>query len=285
MSPSSTSNRAVTDPPRIWDTNFAGLGTHHLQRPAATIWWDEEADDTCAAPHTCTDTCTRVVHGSWVCAVTGVVLGPALLVPSAQPRPREKPVKNRGDVSIAARGRFVTAVQDLLHRLIKGEKRLEVEGARAEKARAMAMRAASRSIALDTAAGHMPNMGIALCAAWTSYEAGTNALVAVIDMDADTESRILEDCGDFFVTHLARQPHSEVHECRPKLEALALALLYFKRDGIPGIINRSNFLSANLPDLGRLRNYNCAVSSFTHGKRYIQSVLDAKRTDARGEIV
>lgn len=239
--------------------------------PTATIWWDEEADDTCAAPHTCTDTCTRVVHGSWVCAVTGVVLGPALLVPSATARPREKPIKNRGDVSIAARGRFVTAVQDLLIRLVKGEKRLEVEGARAGKARSMAMRAATRSIAADTAAGRMPNMGVAMCAAWTAYEVGTNALAAVTDMDADTEARLLHDCGEFFVAHLARQPHGEVHECRPKLEALALALLYFKRDGIPGIVERDNFLSANLPDLGRLRNYGCTVSHFTHGRRYFLS--------------
>lgn len=240
-----------------------------------TIWWNEEEDDTREVPHACGDACTRAVRGSWVCTVTGMVLGPALMVAPPH-RPDLPSVKNRADCTVAARGRFVTAVQDLLARLVNGDMRTEVEGARASKARSVALRRASKSLASDVEEGRVPNMGAALCHAWTAYERCTNALAVSAGMDADMEGRLLHECGEFFCAHLAREPCLDVQECRPKLDALALALVYFMRDGIPGKLKRSKFLSANLPDLGRLRSYNLSVAHFTHGRRYIQSVLDSE---------
>lgn len=247
----------------------------------ATIWWDEEEDDTRGVPHACSDACTRAVRGSWVCTVTGMVLGPALMV--APPHRADVPsVKNRADCTVAARGRFVTAVQDLLARLVSGDKRAEVEGARASKARALALRCAARALAADAEAGRMPNMGDALCHAWAAYERSTNAMAVSTELDADMESRLLHECGEFFCAHLAREPGPDVQECRPRLEALALALVYFMREGIPSKLKRSKFLSANLPDLGRLRSYGLSVAHFTHGRRYIQSVLDSDAQPALG---
>lgn len=225
------------------------------------MWWSDETDDS-RSSHVCSDSCTRAVRGSWVCVETGTVLGPALLenVHVAKPQPH---VKNRADCSPSARGRFVSSIQDLLTRLVKGEKRMEVEGARAEKGRVAAMKSASRSIAADVEAGRLPNVGIALCAAWTAYEKSTNALNVSAELDATTETHLLHECGEFFCTHLAKEPGAGVQECRPKMDSLALATIFFMREGIPGKLKRSKFLSANLPDLGRLRTYGLQISHFT----------------------
>lgn len=47
------------------------------------------------------------------------------------------------------------------------------------------------------------------------------------------------------------------------MDSLALATIFFMREGIPGKLRRSKFLSANLPDLGRLRTYGIQISHFT----------------------
>lgn len=144
-----------------------------------------------------------------MCIETGTVLGPALLenvhVVKAQPH-----VKNRADCSPTARGRFVSSVQDLLARLVKGDKRAEIEGARAEKGRAAAVKSAVRSVSSDVEIGRMPNIGHALCAAWTAYERSTNALNVSAELDETTESHLLHECGEFFCAHLAKEPGANV---------------------------------------------------------------------------
>ena len=123
------------------------------------MWWKDDADDTRAAPHMCNDACTRAVRGSWICTHTGAVLGPSLLE-ATRPRTISTPVKNRADCTPAARGRFLEAIQDLLSKLLSGVRRVAVEGARAEKARTVAVRAASASIAADAAEGRLANVGL-----------------------------------------------------------------------------------------------------------------------------
>jgi len=214
-----------------------------------TMWWSNDVDDAVEIAHVCSDSCAKAIRGSWVCTMNGTVLGPALLENIKIPKP-QTPIKNRADCNPAARGRFVTSVQALLTKLVKvhpshrynthrlpnrhkdamqGDKRTKVEGARAGKGRVHALRNATRSVQSDIEKGKLPNVGIALCVAWTSYEKSTNALDVLAELDQvslfrasgggvfllrrrciqDTETHLLQECGDFFCKYLAKEPGTQ----------------------------------------------------------------------------
>lgn len=238
------------------------------------MWW-LHADEGTAVPHACSADCTRIVSGSWVCSHTGAVLGPAPRQRSGSSEPATP--RRKGDSSPGAAERFVAAVQHMMRRLVSGERRVAVEGARAEKARTQATRAAQRSIAAEYARGVRPNLGNAMCVAWAQYERSTNAMDMSAHLDDATEKTVLRACEEFFRAHLAREPSLEVVENRPLPDSLALATLYFMRDGLPGVLPKNKFLHANLPELARLKNYGCRVAHYTHARRFVQAMLDDER--------
>lgn len=238
------------------------------------MWWLHECEST-EPPHVCTERCAKPVRGSWVCSETGAILGPALLCDAVTLPPDAAPAsrKRRREVSPRARGRFISSTQQVLRQLLHSDRRTHVEGARADKGRSLALRAANRAVAADEAARRMPNISRALFAAWTVYERNTNAVEQSTPLDAETESHTVRVCADFYCRHMLCET-GPVPEGRPTLEALSLATLYFMREGIPGTLPPSPFLAANLPDLARLKSYGFKVNRYTQARRFIQSILD-----------
>jgi hypothetical protein len=189
------------------------------------------------------------------------------------------------------RSRFMTATQQLLRRLVCSERRKSVERTRADKARTLAMRAACRSATADAEAGTMPNAGLALCAALSTYERVTCAMDAEASLPADVEAAVVAASGDFFAAHLLGCSRSgrggarsaeQGWEVRPAHEGLALATLYLMREGIPGVLPQSRYLAMHLPELARLKTYGCKVSQYTQSRRYIQSTLEARAQQRAG---
>lgn len=242
------------------------------------MFWLDERDESKPAPHACGPTCARIEGVNWVCTRTGTLLGPALhaaLIPSAR-SPGSRFAPRNHDCSPDARGRFMTAAQQLLRRLVVSDRRHDVERSRAEKARVLAMRAAYRSFLQDSQEGRLPNVGLALCSALATFERSTSAMDVRTTLQPDVEGAILRVAGDFFSAHLMNPPPpgGAVAEIRPSLEGLALATLYFMREGMPGVLPRSRFLAVSLPELARLKSYGCKVNHYTLSRRYIQSILD-----------
>ena len=163
------------------------------------MFWLDERDESRPAPHVCGAGCTLLSGGSWLCRKTGAVLGPALAAPVAAVAraPSRSP-----STSPEMRSRFMTATQQLLRRLVCSDRRKSVERTRAEKARTMALRAAHRSATADAEAGLVPNAGLALCAALSTYERVTCALEAESALPADVEAVVVAAGGDFFAAHL-----------------------------------------------------------------------------------
>lgn len=128
----------------------------------------------------------------------------------------------------------------------------------------------------DVKGGFMPNAGRAMCVALTTYERMTCAIEASPQLCHDVERTIIDAAGSFYAAHLARSPGSASTESRPAHEGLALATLYLMRDGLPGMLPRSAFLYASLPELARLKNYGCKVSHYTMSRKYIQTALENK---------
>ena len=192
--------------------------------------------------------------------------------PAPTPRAARRPAtaRPRHSTTHDARARFVSCAQSLLRRLVDSDTRVAVESARAERAKQYAMREANKCIEADVKAGRCPNVGRALCAALSMMEAGTNAMDLDDGLSPDVEARVIAACGDFFTAHLSTGSAAG----RPSNEALALALLYMLREGIPGRLAKNNFLATVLPELGRLRNYGVRVALYTQGKLYVQCALE-----------
>lgn len=240
------------------------------------MWWVAESDGYEEPQHVCSDACTKAVDGSWVCTHTGAVLGPALIAPEEAQTPITPAQRaGTGPKEWNVRMQFRSAAQHVAAKLLAGERRRGVEGARADRARSLGRRAAIRSAQEDVAQGRLPNLGRALCAAWTVYERSTGAVDASVQLDGATEDHIVRACVDFYCVTL--QPAAGRHgaETRASHEGLALAILYLMREGIPGLLEKNTFVSANLPDLSRLKSYGYQISKYTQARRLIQDCLEA----------
>ena len=232
------------------------------------MYWLDEQDDSKPPAHVCSAACTKLVGSTWVCSRTDAVLGPAMLAPhhSDGAARRQKSVLSQNLES-----RFATATQQLMRRLIVSDRRVAVETSRASKARSLAVRAAQRAMAPER--GKLPNLGHALCVALSVYERHTSALEISAGLTPNIEAEIIRAATEFFAAHMARVG-ATVGEVRPGVDGLALATLYSMREGIGDVLPRNSFLAANLPELTRLRAYNCKISLYTSSRRYILSVLD-----------
>lgn len=232
----------------------------HVKRQ---MWWIGYADETSEPPHVCSDACTKVVDSSWVCTHTGTILGPAMLAPidAVSPVTPQSARTNSCAREWTARMRFRSAAQHVMSKLLGGERREGVEGARLERARTLARREAMRSVSDDVSAHRLPDLSRALSAALTKLERATAGVDACVTLSEDTEARILSSLVDFYARNIHRPSlMRNASESRMTHEGIALAILYLMREGIPGLLPMEPFVAANLPDLSRWGKYNLDVS-------------------------